>query len=854
MLRKGPNWLFDLDYLTDSMNYHSVRSENQANLHAGQQESNQNTGTKDKIAVEDSDKVVETEQDCFELPIWHSYSSTKKGSPREEEQVFLDDLARLQMQEKEANEEAEALRKNLEQETENLVTKAEAAKASSTNIFSTVSTTAKASGTNLVNTVSIPVSAASSKSTNSQEDDNEIPPCEDIHEDATDGIFTHSSYDDEGAVADFTNLETVVNVSPIPTSRINPSHPSALILRDPTSALQHRSKVNDWLLNVVTASRPDIMYTFFACTREILHLTWNPTQIDDLCWCKSMTGNPQQGEVMLVNTLRRFRESLRRATDGAEAFMILPLFILSLDKVNDDHATTMAALESCPKHNMIAYLEKTEGNVEFHEVIDFLRRSYIFHALTQVCPISEASIRTDLIFDDADGTNTLPNQAIFNAIQLMGYKGDLSVLTFNKALFSTPIGDLHPHLISPDQSQNLQVRNLEIIHPIDASLSGMRNYMNSPNVYDLCISLCQQVSDQAKEIKLLKAKIKKLKKKAKPSGEDSLKLQELMALCTTLQSRVLALETTKTTQANEIAGLKRRVKKLERRNKSRTHKLKRLYKVGLSARVESSRDEESLGEDASKQGRRITDIDDDEDITLVNDQIDADMFDVNTLTGDEVLAESVVAAKDVNLSVDEVTLAQALAALKSAKVQEKRDVIKEPSVPVSTVTASTKDSVATTTTATIPTPRKGIVFQEPGTTTTTTISSQQPSQENVHDKGKGKMVEPEKPMKKKELIRLDEEIASKLQAEFDEEAKIEADHELAQRLQVQEQEELFDAEKATLFVQLLEKTGDNKKGSSFCNKKSRKKDDLTFSGGGDDEGSAAANLVMHASPNGDYEV
>ncbi|GKE92623.1 hypothetical protein Tco_1573718, partial [Tanacetum coccineum] len=42
----------------------------------------------------------------------------------------------------------------------------------------------------------------------------------------------------------------------------------------------------------------------------------------------------------------------------------------------------MAALESCPKHNMIAYLEKTEGNVEFHEVINFLQRSYISHALT----------------------------------------------------------------------------------------------------------------------------------------------------------------------------------------------------------------------------------------------------------------------------------------------------------------------------------------------------------------------------------------------------------------------------------------------------------------------------------------
>ncbi|GJV09622.1 hypothetical protein Tco_1351163, partial [Tanacetum coccineum] len=84
-------------------------SENQANIHAGQQESNQNTGTKDKIDAGDSEKEDESAQDCFELPIWHSYSSTntsasksdnKRGGPREEEQVFLDDLARLQRQEK----------------------------------------------------------------------------------------------------------------------------------------------------------------------------------------------------------------------------------------------------------------------------------------------------------------------------------------------------------------------------------------------------------------------------------------------------------------------------------------------------------------------------------------------------------------------------------------------------------------------------------------------------------------------------------------------------------------------------------------------------------------------------------
>ncbi|GJU48454.1 hypothetical protein Tco_1218009 [Tanacetum coccineum] len=87
------------------------------------------------------------------------------------------------------------------------------------------------------------------------------------------------------------------------------------------------------------------------------------------------------------------------------------------------------------------------------------------------------------------------------------------------------------------------------------------------------------------------------------SDEDRLKLDELMALCTTLQNRVLDLEKTKTTQHNEIASLKRRVKKLEKKDRSRTHRLKRLYKVGLTARVESSDNEEILGEDAYKHGR-----------------------------------------------------------------------------------------------------------------------------------------------------------------------------------------------------------------------------------------------------------
>ncbi|GKD56119.1 hypothetical protein Tco_1289506 [Tanacetum coccineum] len=228
------------------------------------------------------------------------------------------------------------------------------------------------------------------------------------------------------------------------------------------------------------------------------------------------------------------------------------------------------------------------------------------------------------------------------------------------------------------------------------------------------------------------------------SGENSLKLNELIELCTNLQTIVLDLEKTKTTQAKVIVSLKRRANKLEQKKRSRTDGLK-----------------------------RINSIDANEDITLVNDQDDADMFDVNTLAGEEVevLAESEVAVKEVNLTVDEVTLAQALVALKSVKPKVKGDVIEYPSVPVSAASASTKVSTATTTTATISTPRKGIVIQEAGITTTT-ISSQQPSQAKVQDKGKGILVEPEKPMKKKDQISFDEETAKRLQAEFDEKERL----------------------------------------------------------------------------------
>ncbi|GJS58580.1 ribonuclease H-like domain-containing protein [Tanacetum coccineum] len=74
-----------------------------------------------------------------------------------------------------------------------------------------------------------------------------------------------------------------------------------------------------------------------------------------------------------------------------------------------------------------------------------------------------------------------------------------------------------PTPIIPDSILEPTGENLGDHSSNDTSLSGNEDDMTLQNVYDLCISLCKQVSVQAKEIKLLKAKIKKLKKQARPT-------------------------------------------------------------------------------------------------------------------------------------------------------------------------------------------------------------------------------------------------------------------------------------------------------------------------------------------------
>ncbi|GKD43735.1 hypothetical protein Tco_1268380, partial [Tanacetum coccineum] len=73
-----------------------------------------------------------------------------------------------------------------------------------------------------------------------------------------------------------------------------------------------------------------------------------------------------------------------------------------------------------------------------------------------------------------------------------------------------------PFPIIPDSIPASSGGNLGGHSSSDKSLLGNEDEMTLQSVYDLCLSLCAQVLDQAKEIQHLKAQIKKLKKQAKP--------------------------------------------------------------------------------------------------------------------------------------------------------------------------------------------------------------------------------------------------------------------------------------------------------------------------------------------------
>ncbi|GJZ68289.1 hypothetical protein Tco_0631529 [Tanacetum coccineum] len=407
-------------------------------------------------------------------------------------------------------------------------------------------------------------------------------------------------------------------------------------------------------------------------------------------------------------------------------------------------------------YNLVAFLEKPKESNGFEGIIDFLNASSIKYALTvnptvyESCIkqfwatakaktvngerqiqalvdkkkviITKKSVRSDLMLEDVEGTECLPND-------------------LQKTLVAPTDSHSTPIITQPSSSKHQKKRSKR---------KQMKD--NGPT---------EPIPDKATNEEPISTHSADLPQ----SGEDRLQLTELMSLCTKLQKQVLDLEEAKTAQEKDIASLKKRVKQLEKRRKSRISGLKRLRKVGSASRVELN----------------------DEDLMFDNDVLNGDevfeepiVNDATTTSSIPVSAADPVTTASATTTVDELTLAQTLIEIKAAKPK----AVTTAATTITTAVASTRPKA------------KGIVFhdqEEQAPAFTPIVSSSQASQlPQAKDKGKAKMVEPEKPLKKKDQIALDEELALRIAAIIEEldsiQAMIEADEQLAARLQAEEQE------------------------------------------------------------------
>ncbi|GKB09313.1 ribonuclease H-like domain, reverse transcriptase, RNA-dependent DNA polymerase, partial [Tanacetum coccineum] len=657
-------------------------------------------------------------------------------------------------------------------------------------------------------------------------DDLNIPDLEEI------GRFSND--DDDGLEADMTNLDTHIPVSPIPTTRIHKDHLVEQIIRDIHSAPQTRrmtktepKKVNQALKDPSWIEAMQDEHLQFK-----LQQVWT---LVDLPHRKRAIGTKwvyrnkkDERGIMIMNKASNIEEEVYvcqplgfedpdfpdrvykvekalyglhqapRAWTASEAEGRWNFYKLRQDSpfdlvayTNSDYARARLDRKSttggcqflgcrliswqCKKQTVVAnsttkakYIAASNCYRQLQALVDGKK-----------IVVTEASERRDLQLEDANGVDCLTNATIFEQLILMSAK-TTAWNEFSSTMASAII------CLADNQKFNFYKYIFE---------SMMKNL------------------DSAVKFLMYPRFVQKLKPR-KPKKKDTQIPQS------NVPSDNLVDEAVNEEIVLDIDRLKRRVKKLEKKQWLRTHGLRRLYKVGLSARVVSSEDNGLGEEDASKQGRKIHDIDVDDDITLENVH-DEDMLDTSVFNNEEVfvghdMAEKEVSTADLVTTVGEVVTTTNVEVSTASPTTATITTVKLTLAQTLVELKSTRPKI------------KWVVMQEPSetTTTTTTIPSK--------DKGKGIMVEEPLKIKKKDQVLFDEQEAIRLQAQFDEEEriarekeednaalitqwndiqdKVEIDYELAQKVQSRRTEELTIEEKSKLFNNL---NGERKGGNTL---------------------------------------
>nr|GEV07940.1 copia protein [Tanacetum cinerariifolium] len=412
--------------------------------------------------------------------------------------------------------------------------------------------------------ICIPLSAAGpSRAFNDGElsysDDPSMPHLWDIYASPSEGIFTDLSYDDKGVVTDFNNLETNVNVSPTPTTRIQTIHPKTQVLgdlikkairtkcvyrnkmdekgvvvRNKARLVAHGHRQEEGIdYNEVFApmARIEAIRIFLAFASymgfivyqmdvksallygtidEEVYVTQPPGFVDPKCpnkvykVVKALYGL-HQAPIACVKTASTPIETQKPLVKDEE------------DADVDISSYFKDFTPSSCEENLLVSQRPTKIRKSTQEVNDVVKLRALINGKRVV--VTKDIIRQALHLDDADGVECFPNEEIFTELACMVYEKPPPKLTFYKAFFYAQVGKGFYGVETP-----------------------------------LFATMLVQPQHPAVE------------------EEDEVET------CATLSQKVVELEQDKQSQALEILKLKKRVKKLEKKRKSNHSGLKRLKK------------------------------------------------------------------------------------------------------------------------------------------------------------------------------------------------------------------------------------------------------------------------------------
>nr|GEV28283.1 hypothetical protein [Tanacetum cinerariifolium] len=284
----GPEWLFDIDSLTDSMSYQPVSAGNRTNGIAGSK-NHSDVGQEGKEKVSDQEYI---------LLLVLNRSSYVPSSNEEVEFLPKDDAGKKSIIEPTCVEGGKIDDLGcLDQQMKSID---DSDHTNSTNSFNTasltVNTTSDKDGTfqrtygewNFSTPILVNDLSSSFSHPAALDDFSKMPNLEDI------GIFD-DAYDDkdDDAKADYNNLKTVISVSYIAFTRINKDHPNKQIIREVNSAVQKMAKQNEaglmtYINKQMRTNHKDFQKKLFAYFLSQMEPKKVTQALDDESWVEAM--------------------------------------------------------------------------------------------------------------------------------------------------------------------------------------------------------------------------------------------------------------------------------------------------------------------------------------------------------------------------------------------------------------------------------------------------------------------------------------------------------------------------------------------------------------------------------------